>query len=418
VKIVQVISDLAYGDAMGNHTILTHHLLKQAGFHVETYAGRIRPDVPKGVAKLFSPNINIRPDDIMLLQYGIGGSVPKAAAGFACRRILVYHNITPPEFFRGYDYIAYQGTADGRQLIQSWAENRIFDAVLGYSRYNFEELLALGFPPEQTFYFPGYLFPLQNYQEDPDPDTMEDYSDGATNILFVGRISPNKKQEDTLRAFAYYQKHMDPDARLILVGGGWESPYGNALENYIKELNVKHVIIPGHISSAELISIYHCADVFVCMSEHEGFCIPLIEAMLFDVPILAYRAAAVPDTLGGAGVLLDEKDPILIAKWIERIAKDSALREKILLEQRERLKIFDQTYAGEQMIAFLNNFIAERIKKFQSIDEFGTSEREIGTYIDGTLYDIVSQNLAAIGQRMPFSRRKYLRTVQNWNDRY
>lgn len=413
MTIIQLIETLAYGDGMGNHTILTHNLLKQRGFNVVTYAVNILPNVPKGIAEPFRSNIVVNPEDIILFQFGIGGTIPNCITSFACRKILVYHNVTPESFFEGYDREAYKFTAEARQLAREWAEMNVFDAVLALSKYNYNELLEMGYSASRLHYFPGYLIPLHEYNEAPDMDTVEDYDDGVINILFVGRISPQKKQEDIIRAFAYYHNNINANSRLILVGGGKGSMYGKALLRYIDDLNLENnVVIPDHIPFASLIAIYKCADVFVCMSEHEGFCIPLIEAMLFDVPVLAFNAAAVPDTLEDSGVLLNKKDPIIVAKWIECIINDKDLREKIVEQQRKRRAFFAQDDAEQEMIRFLNKFIEENILKYQYIDETGAHERQVGELIDGALYDIVAKKLTEVGKRMPMSRWNYLSTMK------
>lgn len=357
MRIIQLIECLSCGDGIGNHTILTHHLLKQAGYQVKTYAGEIAPNVPKGIARLFSDRLKADTNDILLLQFGISGPISERIASFPCRKIMVYHNITPPEFFSEYDFEMYERTKQGYRLVEKWRKEKTFDAVFAVSPYNHKQLLSMGFSEESTVCLPGCLVPFGKYREAPDLSTLKKYGDGITNILFVGRISPNKKQQDIVRAFAYYQRHIDQSARLIFAGGGGDSAYGRSLKDFVKNLNLEHVIFPGYISSATLSALYQCAHIFVCMSEHEGFCIPLIEAMFFDVPILAYRAAAIPDTLGDSGVLLEQKDPVLTAKWIERIVKDKTLRQKILLEQRSRLKDFDQEVIGLKILNAIDLFI-------------------------------------------------------------
>lgn len=411
MKIIQTIECLAYGDGMGNHTILTHHLLKQAGYHVETYAGSMI-NVPPGVAKPYWDGFSVERDDVVLFHCGGWSPVAENVVTLPCRKIMVYHNITPPNFFVGYHFLNYKVTSDGYSLVKQWARDFVFDAVLAFSKYNYDDLIKLGFSKENTFYFPGYLIPMLEYKEMPDEDMMEDFSDGIPNILFVGRIAPNKKQEDIVRAFAYYQNHIDRSARLIFVGGGENDAYCKAIKQYIENLELENVIFPGHISSAALIALYQCADVFVCMSEHEGFCIPLIEAMLFDVPVLAYNATAVPDTLGDAGILLDKKEPAYVAKWIERVVNDKNLRKKILDGQRKRLKYYDQKIAGQKMLDFLRDFIEENITKYQLIDSDGIHERDIGALVDDSLYRFCEKKLAGVGKRLLVSREEYMNLMK------
>ena len=161
------------------------------------------------------------------------------------------------------------------------------------------------------------------------------------NFIFVGRIAPNKKQEDVIRAFSCYQRFCNPKSRLILVGSwsGAESYY-RRLCRYTAALQAENVLFTGHIPFPDILAYYHVADLFLCMSEHEGFCVPLVEAMYFGVPILAYRACAVPDTLGDSGILLDKKDPVEAAMVADRILTDTSLRRELVARQRRRQQDF------------------------------------------------------------------------------
>ena len=412
MRIIQLIEMLVTGDGMGNHAILTHNLLKQAGYHVETYACAIGPTVPQGLAQVFTPDIDIKPDDIILLQFGSGGTIGDCIKNFACRKVMVYHNITPPRFFEGYDETGYRFTTWGQRLIRDWVENDVFDALIALSQYSLDELREMGIPREKTYLLPGCLMPLHSYSQDADKEALEDYQDGHTNILFVGRVAPNKKQQDIIRAFAYYQKYMDPGAKLILVGGGMNSPYGEAIREYIEELDVENVIFPGFISTETLVAIYKSADVFVCMSEHEGFCIPLVEAMVYGVPIIAYDAAAVAGTLGGAGILIRDKDPALVSKWIQRIVNDKKLREAVIESQNRRLEDFEQSIIEKAMLDILEDFINKNIRQYEYIDETGSHEKQVGSRISGAMYDVLKENFSKIGEKLPCTKETYLREIR------
>ncbi|MCL2335817.1 MAG: glycosyltransferase, partial [Firmicutes bacterium] len=128
---------------------------------------------------------------------------------------------------------------------------------------------------------------------------------------------------------------------------------------YIQALDLSDVIFPGHISFAEILAFYRVADIFLCMSEHEGFCVPLVEAMMFDVPIIAYASSAIPDTLGDAGVLIDEKDPVLVSKIIDQIVSDPDIRRRLIDIQRERLKDFHEDIVFEKIYRVVSSFRGE-----------------------------------------------------------
>ena len=205
------------------------------------------------------------------------------------------------------------------------------------------------------------LVPFGDYEQEPDADTVRQYSDGRTNILFVGRIAPNKKQEDIIRAFDCYRKTYDETARLILVGsaGGTER-YAERLAKYAEALGSgENVIFPGHISFRQILAFYRTADAFLCMSEHEGFCVPLIEAMKFGVPVIARDMCAVPETLGGAGILLDDGQPEKAAAALRRVMKDDALRARLQAAAAERIAALSYENVGRRILEILRMFIGQ-----------------------------------------------------------
>ena len=203
------------------------------------------------------------------------------------------------------------------------------------------------------------LIPFADYEQAPDEAFLEKYRDGKKNWLFVGRIVPNKKAEDVIRAFAVYHRDYEPESRLLLIGStGNVKLYDQALENYIRALGLEDaVVMPGHVAFDEILAGYHAADVFVCMSEHEGFCVPVVEAMLFEKPILAYDAGAVGSTLGGGGILLKEKDALLAAGCIDRLATDDFLRESLLQGQKIQIEKFSYEKVKTQFLEYLEQFL-------------------------------------------------------------
>jgi len=160
------------------------------------------------------------------------------------------------------------------------------------------------------------------------------FDDGRTNILFVGRIIPNKKIDDLIRSFAFFQKYVKPQSRLLLVGDhrGFER-YFDRLQELVRELRVDEVVFTGQVDDDELYAYYRLADVFLCLSEHEGFGVPLQEAMLFGVPVVAYDAGAVRETLRGGGLLLEDKSPELVAELLDRVTHGGDLRRVVIASQ-------------------------------------------------------------------------------------
>ena len=201
------------------------------------------------------------------------------------------------------------------------------------------------------------IIPFEDYDKNPNEDTLKRLDDGMTNILFVGRICPNKKQEDIIRAFSYYKKYYYPTSRLILLGGYDDNDlYYKSLVKYIDELKVENVEFTRHVSFDCVIATLKSADVFVCLSEHEGFCIPLLEAMHFEIPIVAYNSTAVTLTMGKGGVLLTDKDPLTVAGAIDSVVKNAELREEIKEDQREHLKEYSYDAISEKLWKYLTAF--------------------------------------------------------------
>ena len=229
------------------------------------------------------------------------------------------------------------------------------DYCLADSEFNKNDLISYGYKcPIDVL---PIIIPFEDYDKNPNEDTLKRLDDGMTNILFVGRICPNKKQEDIIRAFSYYKKYYNPTSRLILLGGYDDNDlYYKSLVKYIDELKVENVEFTRHVSFDCVIATLKSADVFVCLSEHEGFCIPLLEAMHFEIPIVAYNSTAVTLTMGKGGMLLNDKDPLTVAGAIDCVVKNAELREEIKEDQREHLKDYSYDAISEKLWKYLTAF--------------------------------------------------------------
>jgi glycosyltransferase involved in cell wall biosynthesis len=222
------------------------------------------------------------------------------------------------------------------------------DLAIADSQYNREELVELGFKNTVTV---PLLIDYSRYDISPESSIMTKYRDGSVNLVFVGRIGPNKKQEDVIRVFSIYRKYINDRSRLFIVGPSRQVPDYNALLNrLVDSLGVEDVHLTGEAGQTELNAYYSIADVFVSMSEHEGFCIPLIECMHFGVPILAYESSAVTDTLDGSGILFAQKDLGRVAEMIDIVVKDKNVRERIVDGQKKRLEFFRRDRVEEQFL--------------------------------------------------------------------
>jgi glycosyltransferase involved in cell wall biosynthesis len=249
--------------------------------------------------------------------------------------LLIYHNITPSDFFQPFDPLLASQTRRGREQLQHLRKRTLL--ALGDSFFNEAELRQVGYV--HTGVLPIVLDPAQ-YDLEPNLDLLNRYRGGGVKLLFVGRLAPNKRQEDLIKLLWYYRR-IDPEARLFLVGSPGASSYPEWLQELTEMLNLTEaVVFTGRVSQKDLVTYYRLANIYVSMSEHEGFGKPLIESMYFGIPVLAYASAGVPETMGGAGVLFRRKDYEALAELIDIIVKDETLRNRIVARERERVKEF------------------------------------------------------------------------------
>ena len=354
MKIYQLLPTISFGDAVSNDALALQKVIMKMGYKTEIFAESVDIRLPKGTAKSVKKISKINSEDIIIYHLSTGSKLNYELDKFDCKKIIIYHNVTPPVFFEGYSDKAAKQCEEGLRGVRHIADKA--DYCLAVSEYNKKDLIEMGYNCKIDVL--PILIPFSDYDKKPSQNIISQYSDGYTNILFTGRIAPNKKQEDVVRAFHFYKKHYNSKSRLIFVGSsnGMERYY-KKLRSYVNALGTEDVIFPGHIKFNEILAFYKVADVFLCQSEHEGFCVPLVEAMYFDVPIIAYNSSAIGDTLGGSGVILDKKDPIETAGVIDRLVKDSKLRETVVANQRERLNSFAHSVIEEQFEQYLQGFI-------------------------------------------------------------
>ena len=342
-RVHQVLATLGYGDAIGHEVLGINRVLRDAGFESEIFvetADRRLEDLTTDYREMVGA---IAPDDVLIHHFSIGSRASRTAYALPGRMALVYHNITPPEYFLGVHKDLVKLCFRGRRELTAYITR--CELALGDSEYNREELAALGFP--QT----GVLPVVPDFAHlDLPPNTMtaEKFDDGWTNVMFVGRVIPNKKFEDVIRAFHVYRTRHNPRSRLLLVGshGGFEK-YLAMLHALIARLGTPDVHFLGHVSNEELTALYDVADLFLCASEHEGFCVPLIESFHKQVPVLAYAATAVPATMDGGGVLYYTKDPFEVGRLMNAILDDPAIEDAIVASQDAALaRLQRKDFAG------------------------------------------------------------------------
>ncbi len=315
--------------------------LRGWGIRSDIFAEHIHPSLQKMV----TPYDQYRPqsEDVLLFHYSLGSALSDYLLALPQKLLLRYHNVTPPHFLVGANPWLRAGAAKGRRDLPLFASRTAL--ALADSTFNEQDLAAAQFP--KTAVLP-LIQPNDLFNTQPDLDLLNQLHDGCTNLLFVGRIAPNKRQEDLLKTL-YFYRQIDPTARLLLVGSeDGAGSYGRFLRTFAQELGLETAVqFSGHVSLAQLAAYYRTASVYVCLSEHEGFCQPLVESMRFGLPIVAYASTAVPGTLGNAGILLQEKNYPVLAELIHLLVTDSALREKVIAGQAERATAFNQ----EQLLA-------------------------------------------------------------------
>ena len=288
-------------------------------------------------ANLFQDGKKIKADAGLLYHHSIGSGLTDFVMQHQGPKSLIYHNVTPPEMVRDSDPALADILEQGLRDLPLLAPH--FSVSVGDSQFNRQELEENGF--SSPFVLPICVTP-EKWNIPADPSTMARLQDGRENILFVGRLVANKCQHDLIDVFAWYLK-MYGNARLVLVGGFMEeeSYYQKLAEKVRKYGMAGDVLFTGRVSDSTLHACYRCADLYWSMSNHEGFGVPLVEAMWFDVPVFAYKSSAVPETMGGGGMLFsDKRDLQQLAAAARIIAHDPEVRSKTVQGQQKRRKDF------------------------------------------------------------------------------
>mgnify|MGYP000009416608 FL=1 len=361
MRIIQMLSTIAYGDAVSNDTIAMEKIIKEMGYDTKIYAESIVPPLDKKTAVSVDKLTDVHQDDIIIFHMSTGSKLNYDVAKYNCRKIVVYHNITPPEYFRNCDERFTKICEYGLEGAKYLADK--VDYCLAVSEFNKQNLIDMGYKCDIDVL--PIIIPMSDYDKKPDKDVIKEYSDGYTNILFTGRVAPNKKHENLIAAFYYYNRLYNNKSRLILAGSYKENdPYYIRLTEYTKKLGLGEAIVfTGHIKFNQILAYYKTADVFLCMSEHEGFCVPLVEAMKFKVPIIAYDKTAIADTMGYKGMIIDNNNPVYVAGCIDRVVRDKELRQQLVNWQNERLQSFEYNNIAEMFKKYLRDFINKNSRK-------------------------------------------------------
>lgn len=366
MRINQFHSGTAVGDAITNQMFELQKILRDEGYESEIYAEHIDLPLAKKIKKISSYKGDR--DSILLVHHSMGHDLFEQITALEDVKILIYHNITPERFFtdetiRKYIRIGLQQTKEYRKYVQY---------AIADSNYNRKELIRMGYRNVDVMPVQISLGRFENVESD--KAILSQYK-STKNVLFVGRVVPNKRQSDLIKAFAVYKKYFNDKANLLLAGDIGNQAYVRELQQLCEKQDLMdNVKFLGKVTEAELKACYETADVFLCMSEHEGFGVPLLEAMTFGVPVIAFQSSAIPETMGGAGILATEKNIPAIGTLIDEVIENKELRDRIIAHQYKRIEKLRSTDTRKILMRAVHNVRAgERQRSIQLQGPFETS---------------------------------------------
>jgi glycosyltransferase involved in cell wall biosynthesis len=347
----QLLPVFADGDAIGNNVLRTQALLRQAGYESEIFVQEAHPAM-RSRSRPYR-ELEAGPSDWLLYHLSTGSPMASWLAEQDHRLAVYYHNITPARFFERWEPWAAENIRGARQQMRKLASVTRF--AMANSTYSEAELRAEGYG--DTCVVP-VLVDFAGFDGPEDQATAARLrraaERGGAQWLFVGRLAPNKCQHDVIGAFAAYRAIYDPEARLTLVGGRTSALYHRALEQLVDELGLGGCVdLADAVSFPALLAHYRAADVFVSQSQHEGFFVPVLEAMHLGVPVVARAATAVPETVGDGGLLLPDDaadDPVVVASAVHRVLTDQVLRERLIAAGHGRVEHFSAANVGRRFL--------------------------------------------------------------------
>jgi glycosyltransferase involved in cell wall biosynthesis len=338
MRVHQVYYAVIPGDAVGNHILEIDARLRAWGFETYIYAQYIAPEMADRVRpdRDYLPYLHAE-DDLLIYHYGLYTSSAYYLQAARSRRIFIYHNITPASYFHGWSRRLELLCDAGRSILPRLTA---CDLALGVSDYNRRELVDAGFPEGRTDVLPLFLQQAHFETLPVDQDLLGQLqAERMVNFLVVGRVAPHKAIEDAIRIFYVYHQAINSQSRLHVVGPNDLASYAAALDALVADLGLGDAVrFTNRVPNSALKAYYQAADLYLCASQHEGFCAPLVESMYFGLPILARKAAAVPETMGDAGVFFTRLGYAEAAEMAHLLLSDRALRAQVIAKQRERLQ--------------------------------------------------------------------------------
>ncbi len=351
--IEQFLPAFHYGDAIGNSTLSFHRFLLEKGIESRIIALTVDKGLEDQATFFNDYKDNPTPGSLKILHFAIPSELTDFFLNIDGKKAMIYHNITPSHFFVDFSDHLVRFTHEGRKHLERLTD--CFDVSIAVSDYNARDLRALNF---RNVKVSPLLIKLEDYDAPHSAAYYDLYKDERKNIIFVGRITPNKKIEDLIKVLFFYKKYLSPSIRLIVAGNTHTLPkYFHAVRDLASRfyLTSEDIVFTGHIPFEELLSVYRLGDVFLSMSEHEGFCLPLIESSYFRVPVVAYDAGAVAETLDGSGILFKEKQYDVMAGVLEQVLYDEELRAELKTFQAQRIEKYRNDSRPEKLFALLKD---------------------------------------------------------------
>lgn len=353
-KVLQLLPSFAEHDAVSNQVVAMNEVLEANGYSTKVYSNHF-PKKYKG--KIGEPKfLNDKKFDVCIYHHSIGDPIVDLVKTLNIPVILYYHNITPPDYYEVYNQRVYELLLKGQKQLGELVDH--VEMAIAASEFNENELKEYGF--KNTSVLPIFFNPseLDKIGEDKKTNEFLD-KENITNITFVGRFSPNKVHKDLIKAFYIYYKYYNSMSRLNLVGSYVEMDnYLSEITELIEALELESVVhVPGLVEKSEWKSYYTNSDLLLSLSEHEGFFVPALEANYFELPVITFDAGAVASTVGDSGIIIDNKQPEIVAEMIHKLVNDNDLRSKLISNGKENYKRFDSELLGVRLLEIVREFV-------------------------------------------------------------
>jgi len=339
----QFVHTLSYGDAISSEVLALRRCFRELGLKSEIYCINVHPRY-KGEAHDYRDFVGENGSDFpdtVILHYSLGSPLNDLYMSLTkATRSLIYHNLTPPHWFEGINPRIVADIKRGQEELPNLCRNT--HNLIADSHFNAGELKELGFSASVL----ELMIDPARWDVPANPGIAALLKDNpGIHLLHIGRFAPNKKIEDILKTFYFLHHHINKNSRLWLAGIDIDTElYSFAIKRLADELRLSHAItFAGCLDDTEIRSLYENATVYICMSEHEGFCLPVIEAMHFGLPVIAYDGSALTDTVGRGGIFVKEKRHPEIAELINNIATNQEFRSVLVAKGKERVSelLFD-----------------------------------------------------------------------------